>query len=101
MPNRLIHSERKSLSSGISTPLSLAYVPPQNGNTQSATITLLKGGPVHFRAMEGENPSDSDRAMELGDELDVIGSEDLRLLRLMTPDSADVEISYFGGGDQL
>ena len=98
--NRLIHSEPFSLSGGEVKSLSIAFVPPANPNTRSATITLLRGGPVYFRAVEGESPTSSDRPIELGDELDVIGSEDLRLLRIMTPVSANLEISYFGGGQQ-
>ncbi len=101
MPNRLIHSEPLALSGGEVHPLSSAYIPPDSPNTVSATVTLLFGGPVHFRAIEDESPTDSDRPMELGDELDIIGSEDLRFLRLMAPGSARLEISYFGGGDQL
>ncbi len=99
--NRLIHSEPFSLHNGEVKSLSVAFVPPASPMTISATVTLLRGGPVYFRAMEGESPTSSDRPIELGDELDVIGSEDLRLLRLMSPVSANLEISYFGGGDQL
>jgi len=101
MPNRLIHSESLRLSDGEMKPLTPDYVPPKSPNTASATVTLLQGGPVYFRAVEGERPTNSDRPMELGDELDIIGSEDLRLVRLMAANSARLEVSYFGGGDQL
>ena len=107
MPHRLIHSEPFSLRDGEIKPLSLAFSSPGSPNTVAATITLLGGGTltippkVHFRAMEDESPSSSDRFLEIGDELDVIGSEDLRLLKLLAVGNARLEISYFGGGDQL
>ena len=106
MANRLLHSETLVFD-GVKS-LTTEFVPPANPLTYSATLTLIKNGsdlnpiPVHFRAVEGENPSTTDRFMELGDELDVISSEDLRLLRLLpVGGEVCVEVSYFGGGDQV
>ena len=99
--NRLIKNEQITLHPGVSTPLSAAYVPPINPNTRSATVTVLKGGPMYFDATEDQYPSVDTRPADLGDELDVIGSEDLRLCRLMATETTLLDIDYFGGGDQV
>ncbi len=103
--NRLIHSEPFNVDGEVKR-LSSAFIPPSqdvqgNSNTFSATYALLSGGPVYFRAIEGESPSDSDVPVEVGDELDVIGSEDLRLVKFFCPTTSIGVMSYYGSGDQV
>ena len=103
--NRLIHSEPFNIDGEIRT-LTPAFIPPSqdvqgNSNTFSATYALLSGGPVYFRAIEGESPSDSDVPVEVGDELDVIGSEDLIRVKFYCPVTSIGVMSYYGSGDQI
>lgn len=99
--NRLIKSEVIILHPGQARGLTSTYIPPKSPNTRSATITVLKGGPMYFDATEGQAPSSDTAPAELGDELDVIGSEDLRLVQLMAAETTNLAVSYFGGGDQI
>ena len=104
--NRLIKNEQITLQPWVSTPLTAEYIPPgdgnaANGNTRFATITVLKGGPMYFDATEGEIPSTDGRPAVVGAELDVLGSEDLRLCRLLATEVTLLDIDYFGGGDQI
>lgn len=104
--NRLIKNEQKTLQPWVSTPLTAEYIPPGNGNagdsnTRFATITVLKGGPMYFDATENKVPSTNGRPAVVGAELDVIGSEDLRLCRLLATEVTLLDIDYFGGGDQV
>ena len=77
------------------------FVPDGNSNTHSATYSLLSGGPVYFRAIEDQSPTDSDVPIEVGDELDVIGSEDLRLVKFYCPGLAIGVVTYRGAGDHV
>ncbi len=99
--NRLIASETRILHPGQPVALTSEFIPPDNGMTMAATITVLSGGPMYFHAVEGEYPSNDTRPAEVGDELDVIGAEDLRLIRLMAVTTTRLDIDYFGGGDQV
>ena len=102
MPStRLIASETRILHPGQPEALTTEFVPPANPMTMSATVFLIKGGPMYFHAVEDEYPTSNTTPVDEGDTLDIIGSEDLRLIRLMATSTTHLEISYFGGGDQV
>ena len=99
--NRLIASENRILHPGEVVGLTTESIPPDNPMTMSASIFMVSGGPLYFDAIENQVPSSDSMPMEPGDELDVIGAEDLRLVRLMATSTTRLDISYFGGGDQV
>ena len=101
MVNRVIASELRTLNANLPESLTAESIPPGNPNTRSATVYILKGGPLFITTLEGREPSELSHPINLGDELDVIGAEDLRLLRMMVIKRTDIEIIYSGGGDQL
>ena len=102
MPSsRQIASEHRILELGQVIALTTEFVPPANPMTFSATVFVVRGGPMYFNAVEGEPPSSNSAPAEVGDTLDIIGAEDLRLVRLLAASTTHLDISYFGGGDQV
>ena len=99
--NRQIASEHRTIEPGQVIALTPAFTPPANPMTMSATVVVTKGGPMYFDAIEGGAPSNNSEPAEVGDQLDVIGSEDLRLVRLTATSATRLRIRYFGGGDQV
>ncbi len=100
--NRAIATELRTLQAGLPEGLTTEFIPPTNGSTFSATVSIITGGPIYINnAIEGTEPNTGSHPINIGDELDVLGTEDLRLLRMMVTQRTDIEITYFGGGDQV
>lgn len=108
MALKTIGSETLHVLPGRVTQLSLQYVPPASVAVVQATLRNESGGAVRFNAVEGVTPTpdgeEGSNLLRIDGELDVIGSEDLRLLQLVPAGSIEppvLRVTYYGTGETI